>query len=444
MTTNRRSFIRNSVAATAGMGIVSSFPGGLQAAQKLIAPSDQINIGLIGCRSMGFEDFENQLNIPGVNCIGLCDIDQNVLNDKGAEILKTYNQKPKLYGDYRKLLENKDLHAVVIGTPDHWHCLTMVNACETGLDVYVEKPMANSIEECNLMVNAANRYNRVVQVGQQQRSGAHWNKINQMIKSDRIGKLRKTNIWGNFNYGIGQPIVANSPVPKGVDFDMWLGPAPIRTFNSTRFHGSWRMFWDYGGGLVTDWGVHLIDMALWAKDITSPPKKILATGSNISFKDYNHETYDTMSVIFEMDDYQVTWQHTAGIQNGPWNMPYGLEFIGDLGTIVADRSGYKIIPQWNSKEKKSKTDAEESDKGGENHQEHARNFIDCVKSRQKPVCTPEIGRTVAIAAHCANIAVRSGENLLLWDESKGKFSNSEKANQYIVPEYRKPWALPKV
>jgi hypothetical protein len=123
---------------------------------------------------------------------------------------------------------------------------------------------------------------------------------------------------------------------------------------------------------------------------------------------------------------------------------YGMEFIGDSGTIVADRAGYQIIPSWDEEKKVNKTEPETFDKGGENHQEHAKNFIDCIRSRQKPVCTPEIGRAVAIAAHSANIAVRSGENLLLWDESKGRFSNSEKANQYIVPEYRKPWALPKV
>ena len=444
MTTNRRTFIRNSFAATAGIGLAGSFLNPLQATAGKLAPSDQINIALIGCRSMGYGDLKNHLNISGVNCIGLCDIDQKVLDDKAADILKLYNQKPKLYGDYRKLLENKDLHAVVIGTPDHWHCLPMVDACEAGLDVYVEKPMANSIEECNLMVKAANRYNRVVQVGQQQRSGSHWNKINQMIKSGRIGQLRKTNIWGNFNYGIGQPKTADTAVPAGVDFDMWLGPAPQRSFNPTRFHGSWRMFWNYGGGLMTDWGVHLIDMALWAKDIVTPPHKILATGSNIAFPDHNHETYDTMSVIWEIGDYQITWQHTAGIQNGPWDKNYGIEFIGDLGTIVCNRGGYKVIPQWDDKEKKNKTEPEEFTKGGENHQEHAQNFIDCIKSRQKPVCTPEMGRAVAVAAHSANIAVRSGENLLLWDEAKGLFTNSEKANQYIVPEYRKPWALPKV
>ena len=138
------------------------------------------------------------------------------LNEKAAEIKKTYNQKPKLYADYRKLLENKNLHAVIIGTPDHWHCLPMVHACEAGLDVYVEKPMANSIEECNLMVKAANRYNRVVQVGQQQRSGDHWNTAMQFMKAGKIGDIRKINVWANFNYGIGQPKADDSPIPAGV------------------------------------------------------------------------------------------------------------------------------------------------------------------------------------------------------------------------------------
>lgn len=444
MTTNRRTFILNSVSLTAGFGLMSQFPAALQANQNIIDASDQVNIALIGCRSMGFGNLKNHLNIPGVNCIGLCDTDSNVLNSKASEIQKTYNQKPLLYSDYRRLLENKDLDAIIIGTPDHWHCLQMVNACEAGIDVYVEKPMANSIAECELMVKAAKRYNRVVQVGQQQRSGSIWKYINDSIKEGKIGKLRKTNIWGNFNYGIGQLKTADTSIPEGVDFDMWLGPAPLRSFNPTRYHGSWRMFWDYGGGLVTDWGVHLIDMAFWAKDIVTPPSKILATGSNISFGTHNHETYDTMSVIFDIDGYQVTWQHTAGIQNGPWDKNYGIEFIGDNGTIVCNRAGYKIIPQWDDKDKKNKTTAEESDKGGENHREHAMNFIECIKSRNKPVCTPEIGRAVAVAAHSANIAVRSGENLLLWDETNGRFSNSEKANQLITPVYRNPWSLPKV
>ena len=170
----------------------------------------------------------------------------------------------------------------------------------------------------------------------------------------------------------------------------------------------------------------------------------MASGANLSFKGNAHETYDTMSVIFDMDDYQVTWQHTAGTQNGPWNKMYGIEFIGDLGTIVADRGGYKLIPEWDETEKKNKVEPEAFDKGTENHQEHAHNFIDCVKSRKKPVCTPETGRVVAVAAHCANIAVRSHENYLLWDEKEGRFSNSDIANQYVIPQYRSPWTLPTV
>lgn len=439
MTTNRRNFIRNMAVTTAAIGLARPVKSG-----SWVAPSDQVNIGLIGVGSKGYRNLMNHLDIPGINCIGLCDVDRNHLEIRGADLLKNYRQKPKLYTDFRQLLEDKDLHAVIVATPDHWHCLPTVYACQAGKDVYVEKPMANSIEECNIMTKASNRYNRIVQVGQQQRSSTHWQRVNSMIKEGRIGKLRKVNIWANFNYGIGQPVQPDQPVPEKVDFDFWLGPAPQRTFNPTRFHGSWRMFWDYGGGLMTDWGVHLIDMAFWAKDVVTPPKTILASGGNFSFENFNHETFDTMSVIFKMDDYTVTWEHTAGTQKGPWDKNYGLSFVGDMGTIVVNRAGYKVIPEWDDELKQPKTEAEESDKVVENNSQHATNFIDCIKTRNKPACPPEIGRTVAIAAHAANIAMRSGAGILHWDDKAGRFTNSREANELIVPEYRNPWKLPKI
>ncbi|HOI48046.1 MAG TPA: Gfo/Idh/MocA family oxidoreductase [Prolixibacteraceae bacterium] len=439
MTTNRRNFIRSTATAAAAVGLAGPLNAG-----RWVAPSDRINIGLIGARNMGFGVLQKHLDTGLVNCVGLCDVDQNVLENRAADVLKNYGQKPRLFNDFRKLLEEKDLDAVIVGTPDHWHCLPMVYACQAGKDVYVEKPMANSIEECNVMVKAASRYNRIVQVGQQQRSGPHWQQVNRLIKEGRIGKLRKVNIWGNFNYGIGQLKQPDQPVPAGVDFNFWLGPAPQRTFNPTRFHGSWRMFWDYGGGLVTDWGVHLIDMAFWAKDITTPPQTIMASGGNLSFGDYNHETFDTMSVIFKMDDFTVTWEHTAGTQKGPWNKNYGLAFVGDLGTILVNREGYQVIPEWDDRLKQPKTEAEESTQGGEHHAQHAANFIDCIKTRNKPACPPEIGRAVAVAAHAANIAIRSGAGILHWDEKTGRFTNSREANQLVVPEYRKPWELPRI
>lgn len=439
MNSNRRKFIKQSGTVMAGAAIGPSvFSRSYKA-----APSDTVNVALIGCRNMGFGILERHLELPDVQVLGMCDVDQNVLDEKAAEVENNYNQKPKKYSDYRKLLEDKDLDAVIIGTPDHWHCLPMIAACQAGKDVYVEKPMANSIGECNLMVKAANKYDRIVQVGQQQRSGKIWNEIMDYIKTGKLGTLRKVTIWSNFNYGVGRLKVADQPVPDGVDFDFWLGPAPDRTFNPSRFHGSWRMFWDYGGGLMTDWGVHLIDMAFWAKDIITPPKTVLAYGANLSYNDHAHETFDTMSVTFPMEGYMVSWEHTAGTQTGPWDKNYGIAFKGDNGTIVVNRSGWEIIPEWDNEKKEHKIEAASYDKGRENHDVHVKNFVECMKSRNTPNCPPEIGRAVAIAAHMANIAVRSGEYKLVWDDVDNTFSNSENATEYVVPRYRKPWELPK-
>ncbi len=409
------------------------------------APSDTVNVALIGCRNKGFGILLNHLDFPDTRCVAMCDVDDNVLQSRAAEIQKTYNQKPKLYHDFRKMLENKDIQAVIIGTPDHWHGLPRVYACQAGMDIYVEKPMANSIEECNVMVKAANQYNRIVQVGQQQRSGRHWHEIMNHIKSGKLGTLRKVVIWANFNYGVGGKKVPDEPVPEGVDYDFWLGPAPLKkTFNRNRFHGSWRMFWDYGGGLMTDWGVHLLDMALWAGDVVKAPEKVLSFGKNLSYFDHAHETFDTMSVVYPLDKYVITWDHTAGTQTGPYDKNYGLRFICDDGSIVANRAGYQIKPEWDNDKKTYVVDAYESDKGRENHDLHSRNFIDCIKSREKPNCPPEIGRQVALCAHMANIAARTGDNMLVWDEKNNRFTNSEIADKYIAPEYRKPWILPKL
>ena len=188
---------------------------------------------------MGFGILQHHLSNPGVNCVAMCDIDESVLNEKAGEIKKKFNQAPKLYKDFRKMLEQKDIDAVIIGTPDHWHCLMTVYALQAGKDVYVEKPMANTIAECNIMVKAAKHYNRIVQVGQQQRSSFVFQKAMELIKSGNIGKLRRVNIWANFEYGAGQVIVPDEPVPAGVDFDMWLGPCTCQNIQQDKV--SWCM-----------------------------------------------------------------------------------------------------------------------------------------------------------------------------------------------------------
>src|SRR4030042_2316952 len=265
---NRRKFINRSALSVAGIGMTGLMPA--YSGVKKPVPSDTLNIALIGCRNMGFGILEHHLSNPGVNCVAMCDVDDSVLTNRSGKINKKYNQSPKLYKDFRKILEQKDIDAVIIGTPDHWHCLITVYSLQSGKDVYVEKPMANTIAECNIIVKAADYYNnRIIQIGQQQRSGFIFQKAMELIRGGKIGKLRRVSIWANFEYGAGSELVPDEPVPAGVDFDMWLGPAPKRTFNKTRFHGMWRMFWDYGGGLMSGWGVHLLELGLWAGNITT-------------------------------------------------------------------------------------------------------------------------------------------------------------------------------
>lgn len=442
MNSSRRKFIKNSALAATAIGAGTVIPSKVWSAG--FAPSDKINVALIGCRNMGFGILSNHLNTGMVNCVALCDVDRNVLEEKGQTVKKNWEQEPELYGDYRKVLERRDVDAVIIGTPDHWHCLIMVDACSAGKDVYVEKPMANTIGECNIMVKAARRYNRIVQVGQQQRNNKVFLDSMELIKSGQIGTLRKVNIWANFHYGIGTVPVADSPVPEGVDYDFWLGPAPKRPFNKARFHGTWRHYWDYGGGLMSDWGVHLVDMGLWAKDLTGGPKKVITYAANLSKQAMARDSFDTMNIIYPKDDFVIQYDLTAGIEQGPFNSPYGIQFIGEKGTLVADRNKYHLYPEWDGQKNAPKTEEIHFDKGKESHREHVDNFLECIKTRETPACPPEVGRAAALHVHAANIAARDGENVLEWDETANRFTNSEKANELIVPEYRSPWKLPDV
>ncbi len=438
MPTSRRRFISDSTKIIS----LTALPGLFTIGKKEVnnySPNDTINLGLIGARNQGMSDLRHALKQSSVKCIALCDIDNAVLEEKSTEIETIQGKKPEIYKDFRKLLENKDVDAVIIGTPDHWHCYQLIAALEAGKDIYVEKPLANSIGECDLMVKAVRKYNKIVQVGQQQRSGDHWQTAMNFIKEGKIGQLRKILIWANFNYGVGQPKVPDTSVPAGVDFDMWLGPAPERSFNNARFHGSWRMFWDYGGGLMTDWGVHLVDMALWAKDTTALPLSVAATGGNFAFPERAHETFDTMNVVYQMPEYDINWMHTAGTQTGLWGRNYGLAFIGNDATIVIDRESWDLFPEMENG--RYKVPAMPRQQGHNSHEAHVKNWIDCIRTRKEPVCPVEMGRLAAVYTHMGNIALRT-QSQLVWDKSTHNFGSNAAANKLLLPSYRKPWNLP--
>jgi len=442
MKQSRRAFLKNSTLTVAGIGLIHSNSFGV----PKFSANDKINIGLIGARNKGFNILSHLMKTGQVNCLGICDVDQNVLQQRIGDIKNEFGQTPKGYDDFRKLLENDEIDAVIIGTPDHWHCLIMVYACQAGKDVYVEKPLANSIAECNVMVDAANKYNRVVQVGQQQRSGEVWNSAMQHIHSGGIGEIKRVNVWANFQYGMGAGKVPNQAVPNGLDFDFWQGPAEKRAYNPNQVHGNWRHFWNYGGGLMTDWGVHLLDMALWAKNISHEPTTVVASGANYNMDVYSRETYEIMDVSYPMDDYLIHWSNTAGIQTGPYDKAYGVEFIGDQGVILADRSDWSIRQGDNGESEEATKIAKESFnfEGKSSMEIHVLDFLNCIRNRSFTKCPVEMGRNVALYAHMGNIAVRSGAQLLDWNADSRRFDKNKAANQFIIPKYHGPWELPKI
>ncbi|GAA4413719.1 Gfo/Idh/MocA family oxidoreductase [Nibrella viscosa] len=371
----------------------------------------------------------------------MCDIDSNVLNKRAAELEKSTGTKPVLYSDFRKLLENKDIDAVIIGTPDHWHCLMTVYACEAGKDIYVEKPLANKIEECNLMVAAAQKHKRIVQVGQWQRSGPHWKAALDYVREGYIGKVRSTKTWAFMPYGKTFPVRPDEPVPAGVDYDMWLGPAPKRPFNRNRFHGSFRYFWDYAGGLMTDWGAHMIDMVLAGMNV-STPKSVMAMGGKLGFPDHASETPDTMQAVYDFGDFTMLWEQSLGTGRGPYDREHGVAFIGNLGTVVIDRSKWEVLPE--TEGGKYLTQAIPVQRSnGQDLDNHTLNFLECVRSRQRPNCPVEIGRDVAINAHLSNISYRTGRKVF-WDKAKGAIVDDTKANELVQANYYGSWKLPKI
>lgn len=437
----RRKFAK--ISTLAGIGITTSLarPSFAEATKK-VSPNDKINIGLIGCRSMGWANLKDFIGNSDVECVALCDVDQAVLDERVKDVFEKTGKKPLVFSDYRKLLDIKEIDVVVIATPDHWHCLPFVDACKAGKDVYVEKPLSNSIAECDIMLKAAKKYNRIVTVGQQQRSGIEWIKIMELIKGGTLGEVKRINCWANFKYGAGKPRIPDSEPPQSVDYDRWLGPAPLRPFNANRFHGLWRLNWDYGGGLATDWGVHLLDMALWAKGDTHQfPQSVVASGGIMRFPGNEIQTPDTLSVIFNYGDWLLSWEHNCGLETGPWGRNYGVSFIGTNGTIIANRESWELVPE--EKNSKPLTEAVSLQQNKQNsHQKHVRNFLDAVKSRKQPDCGIEIGHAAAVTAHLGNLAYRTGK-VLKYDHIRKTFNDS-KADKLIKPGYRSPYVFPTI
>ncbi|UCF35652.1 MAG: Gfo/Idh/MocA family oxidoreductase [Acidobacteriota bacterium] len=444
---SRRSFLDSSAKISAGAVVASSLTGAAAGSAAIRttqgSPNDKINVALIGCGGMGKGDLGYFLRLEEVDCLAVADVDKSRIEEGQALVESRRGKKPDGYQDFRKIIDRNDIDVVIVGTPDHWHAIPTIYACETGKDVYVEKPLATSIEEGRAMVTAARRNNRVVQVGTQQRSAGHFARAVEIVQSGQLGKIRQVRAWAFIDWkgGMGNP--PDSAPPAGVDYDMWLGPTPKRPFNPARFHFTFRWFWDYSGGLMTDWGAHMVDVVMWA--MKEDPVGAMAMGGKYGYPDDIMETPDTQQSIIEFPSFSCVWEHMVGCGVGPWQREHGVEFHGQNGILVVDRGGWEILSETDSDGKPRQYRMKPTPRQGgssDYHFTHVKNFVDCVKSRQQPTADVEVGHKSVIACHLGNIAARL-RTQVTWDPKTEQISGHPEAKNYVGREYRAPWTLSK-
>lgn len=434
---DRRQFLITGAAGVAAAALHAS-----PASARILGANDRVRVGVIGTGRQGLGVMRGHQRLDDVEIAAVCDV-------YGPNLAKAADAAPKAarHTDFRRILDDKSIDAVVIATPDHWHALMTVMACQAGKDVYVEKPTSVAIAEGRKMVEAARKYNRIVQVGTQQRSQPHFRKVAELIRSGRIGDVTMIRCWNVGNQspeGIGSP--PDSDPPPDLDWDMWLGPAPKVPFNRNRFgvvpdaFSHFRWFWDYAGGMMTDWGVHLIDIAHWAMDVDAP-LAVSAVGGKFNLQD-NRETPDTIVASYQYPGFVMTYENRVCNGQKMNGKEYGIEFYGTEATLFVDRQGYEIRPEMRGRgdEAKPRTTPEAA-KAAERYPSHPRNFIDCVKSRELPICDIEIGHRSSSAAILGNLAYRSGWTVQ-WDAKTESVTNgNEKAAALLTREYRAPWKL---
>jgi predicted dehydrogenase len=444
----RRRFLRQSAAGLAAAGLASVPAGATPApsalSQDRVAGSNRrVRVGLVGCGGMGTSDLRSMLR-SGAQLVALCDVDDEQSTKARENFSKTFNQSPELVTrDFRRVLDRKDIDAVIVATPDHWHALPTVMACQAGKDVYVEKPLSLTIGEGRVMVNTARQHNRVVQMGTQQRSSTHFGDAVEYVKSGQLGKIRLVKTWAYQDWMGNIAPVPDSEPPASVDYDMWLGPAPKRPFNRNRFHFNFRWYYDYSGGLMTDWGAHMIDVANWGMSVKTP-KAAVSIGGKFGFPDDAEETPDTQQALLEYDGFSMIWEHATAIGQGPYMRDHGVAFHGNNGVLVVDRAGWEVLPETETKDRKKRYrmagEPRRGTGGQDMHLAHVQNFLECMDTRARPRSDVEIGHESMVACHLANIAFRVGRRVA-WDAANERVIGDADAQKLVMKEYRAPWTL---
>ena len=432
--TDRREFLK---AAGAAALTTSLFTG------KVRGANDKIAAAFIGMGKMGRSNLKFAMKQENLVAVAVCDVYQRNLD----WAVRDSNNQAKPYRDFREILADKSIDVVCISTPDHWHAYMTVEACKARKDVYVEKPICVAVDEGVKMVEAARKYDRVVQAGTMQRSALHFKKAVEILRSGDLGKITFVRTW-NYGHepqeGYGNP--PDSDPPTTLDWDMWLGPAPKEPFNPNRFgvdsedkyFSTFRWFWDYAGGMMTDWGVHWLDIVQMAFG-EEVPSEITALGGKLWFTD-NTETPDTLQVTYKYPSgFVATYERRAANAQSMFEKGGGILFCGSKGTLFLDRGGYKIVPEKTGKPPvAAMAEAEEksTDSGNANHWA---NFLECVRTRQKPQSDIETCQRSTTTCLLGNVALRSRLRLD-WDAQKWTTDQPE-ARKFLTREYRAPWKL---
>ena len=400
---NRRQFLGRSAQQAAGVAVgVVGLAAGVASgsAGRSSSPNERVGVGIIGVRNQGRLLAGELAKLADVEVRSLCDVDESQFAPAVRAVVEAGQKEPTTEREIRRLLDDPSLDAVVIATPDHWHAPMTLLALQAGKDVYLESPATHSVEEGAALIEAARSGQRVVQVGLLQRSGSHFQSAIQFLRSGKLGTVRMAKAWVvHRRKSIGRR--AECEAPAQVDYAAWLGPAPAHAFQPNRFHFNWRWFWDYGGGELAHWGVHMLDVARWGLNV-EVPQRVSAVGGKYSFDD-DQETPDSLSVQYDFGAKSILWEHRLWSSHGPEGRSSGVAFHGDNGTLVVDRGGWKVYDHGEV------ITADASDLQAA----HLRNFIDCVRSRQTTVADLSVGVAASNLCHWGNVAYRAARELRL-------------------------------
>ncbi len=433
---SRRTFVKR-------IGAASALAAGsmLNWNPRAIGANDKVVLGLIGGRNQGKGDALRAI-AQGAEIKTFCDIDQAILDQVNPTLEKAQGKAPGTTKEFQRLLDDKDIDGVIIATPDHWHARIGILACQAGKDIYIEKPLTQTIHDGQMVRDAVRKHKRVAQVGTQNRSAPFFQSAIDYLKTGKLGKICEINTWMcQVRPSIGNP--PDSDPPATVDYDVWLGPAPKRPFNINHFHYNWRFFWDYGNSELGNQGVHMLDVALWGIQTlrggieNSLPTRVSGNSGIYWLKDAK-EVPDTQVLTYEYGDFMLTWELRSFAKRHPvYGHIDGIAFIGADATLVVGDRGWNVYFEDGSPEVSSPANIERESGL------HEKNFLDCVRTRQTPHADVEIGRRSTTICHLGNICTHLRRDVV-FDPKTETFGHDKEANAYLTKEHRKPYIIPKV